>query len=148
MKRERAIFTERRRAEQKQEADEFMQQHWKINDPGKIVQDSGYLINKLALVLPFLLKSVSHVKGSQPTFCLAKPIVGAVFTRRQGRQGPPNSTILLRILILKPLHGYRDYFFVNCFKLIINQFPRELKIKTGAPDGYKTALKSVLYFKL
>ncbi len=36
MKRERAIFTERRRAEQKQEADEFMQQHWKINDPGEI----------------------------------------------------------------------------------------------------------------
>jgi hypothetical protein len=34
MKKERAIYTERRQAEQRKEADELMQQHWKINDPG------------------------------------------------------------------------------------------------------------------
>jgi len=34
MKKERAIMTERRRQEQQRDADEFMSQHWKLNDPG------------------------------------------------------------------------------------------------------------------
>ena len=35
MGKERAIYRERRHEEQRQEASELMQQHWKINDPGK-----------------------------------------------------------------------------------------------------------------